>query len=94
MTEKQYETLMFTMSMILAAFVDAKPSLPSGRTVGEMEFLTNLCTGETKKIYDFLTANSFEGDYETLIKKMQKAKKEIRRKRMEEERNAKSGGGI
>ena len=72
MTEKQYENLMFMMSMIFAAIIDNKPLLPSGRKSDEMNFITALYTGEeAKEVYDFIQmANSFEGDNETLKEKI------------------------
>jgi hypothetical protein len=85
MTEKQFENLMFAMSIILAAFIDDRPVLPSGRSVNGAEFLTGLFTDETKEVYDFLMSNSFDGDYETLKKKIQKEKIEKRRKEIEED---------
>jgi hypothetical protein len=82
MTEKQYENLMSAISMLLAAIVDARPPLPTGKPRDSMKFLTGLFSGGAKEIYDFLTANSFDGDYETLKKKML----EERQKKEREER--------
>jgi hypothetical protein len=90
MTEKQYENLMFAISMLLAAFIDDRPVLPSGRPVDGVAFLKGLYTDEAKEIYDFLMANSFEGDYEALKKKIQEEKLKKLRKKMEEEAKRKA----